>query len=175
MLCAVGLFVVWILADLDNGPKYLRAAIWLAGTSLLAFLIYVGLSVYCGRFRKPLVDANNEPAADNEVIWGGFWLWPHRRKEVKSGTTVDDILRGVLYDRSQIWPPLSLAAAAIVTALVLISLLVCGTLALSTAAAAVQVALTRKPTRAVFSTSEVPRLSPIKPTPANPAHGSPTP
>ena len=94
------------------------------------------------------------------------------KEQAKAGTPVETILAGVLYDRSRVWPPLSLVFAAVVTALVLIALLVCGTLALSMAGASVKVALTGKPTRAVFSTSEVPGLSPAIPTSTE---GSPSP
>jgi hypothetical protein len=52
--------------------------------------------------------------------------------------------------------------SAVVTAFTLLALLVCGTAALSTAAAATQVALTNKPARQVFSTDEVPGIPPNK-------------
>jgi hypothetical protein len=162
MLCAVGLFAAWILADPNNGPDYLHTAIRLAVASLIAFLVYVGLRAYPGRFRKPQVGANNRPTRA-DVIWGGFWLWKDVRREVRPDNPVEKILAGKLYDRSQVWPPFSLMLSAVVTALVLIALLVCGTLALSTAGASIQVALTGKPARAVFSTSQVPGLSPAKP------------
>lgn len=158
MLCAVGLFVIWILAEPKNGPTYLRGAVYLAVGSLLAFLIYVALWAYCGRFRKPQVGSDNRPTRD-DVIWGGFWLWKEIRIQVGSRNPVEKILAGKLYDRSHVWPPFSLMSSAVVTAFVLIALLVSGTLALSTAGASVQVAFTGKPARAVFSTSEVPGLS----------------
>lgn len=170
MLSAVGLFVAWILADPTNGPVYLRTAIWLAAASLVAFLAYVALRGYCGRFKRPLV-ADNMPAGE-EVIWGGFWLRPDAREQARAGTPVEAILAGRIYDRSQVWPPLSLVLAVVVTAFVLIALLVCGTLALSMAGASVQVALTGKPTREVFSTSQVPGLSSATPTPTQ---GTPSP
>lgn len=164
LLGAVGLFAAWILADPTNGPVYIQTAIWLAVACLAAFLLYLVLNGYCGRFRKPLV-ANNMPAGE-EVIWGGFWLRPDVKRKVENGTTVEEILEGLLYDRSKVWPPFSLVSAATVTAFVLIALLVCGTLALCLAGASVQVALTGKPTRAIFSASEVPGLPTGNPTPA---------
>jgi hypothetical protein len=56
----------------------------------------------------------------------------------------------------------SLTLSAVVTAFVLIALLVCGTLALATAGASIQVALTGKPARGVFSASEVPGPFPCR-------------
>src|SRR4051812_7487844 len=143
MLCAVGLFIAWIRAEPTNGPDYLHATVYLAVAAVVAFLIYVGLRAYVGRFRKPLLGPNNSPAGE-EVIWGGLWLWRDIRKKVRSDNSVEKILAGKLYDRSQVWPPLSLTFSAVTTALVLIALLVCATLALSTAGASIQVALTGK-------------------------------
>ena len=157
MLCAVGLFVIWLLAEPKNGPAYLHAAIGLAVGGLVAFLIYVALWAFCGRFRKPQVGDDNKPTRD-EVLWGGFWLWKEVRKQIGPDNPVEKILAGKLYERSQVWPPASLMSSAVVTAFVLIALLVCGTLALSTAGASIQVALTGKPARAIFSTSQVPGL-----------------
>ncbi|MFY9988547.1 MAG: hypothetical protein WAK31_27585 [Chthoniobacterales bacterium] len=167
MLCGVALFVIWLLADPKHGPDYLRAAIWLAIGSLVAFLCYIGLRNFCGRFRKPRVDANNQPAGE-DPMWGGFWIRSHWKKEVKSGTPVEDILRGVLYDRSKVWPPFSLTLSAVVTALVLICVLVFGTCALSTAGACVQVALTGKPAREIFNISQVSALSSPAPSSTQP-------
>src|SRR5437870_7361419 len=67
LLSAVGLFVAWILAEPKNGRAYLQAAIALAIGAAVAFLAYVGLWTYCGRFRKPLVGPDNKPAGE-EVI-----------------------------------------------------------------------------------------------------------
>src|SRR2546425_9411884 len=67
VLCAVGMFVGWILAEPTNGPAYLRTAIWLSGACAVSFLVYIGLKVYCGRFKK-------DTPTGQETIWGGFWL-----------------------------------------------------------------------------------------------------
>jgi len=158
LLCAIGIFIAWILAEPSNGQAYLRTAFWLAVLCGVAFLIYVGLRAYCGRFRRPIV-VNNEPAGE-EVLWGGFWLTSRAKTAVKNGDTVERFLKGNGYERAEVWTPLSLTLSAVVTALVLLLLLVGGTSALSTAAAATQVALTKKPAREVFSTSEVPGLPP---------------
>ena len=163
MLCAVGLFVVWLLAEPTNNATYLRTAVWLAGGSLTAFLVYVVLWAYCGRFKMPQVDATNRPTRE-DVIWGGFCLRKRARKQVKEGSTVADILKGNLYERDKVWPPLSLALSAMVAAAVVIAIVVCGTMALTTAGAGIQVALTGKPARSVFSTSGVPGLSESAPT-----------
>jgi hypothetical protein len=163
LLSAIGLFVVWILADQTNGPTYLRAAIWLAIASFFAFLIYLWLLTYCGRFRKRLVDPQNMPG-EEVVIWGGFYIWKPLRQQVREGATVEEILAGHLYDRSKVWPPVSLSLATVITACTLICTLLCGTLALSTAAASIEVALTGKPAREIFSTLKVPGLSPAKST-----------
>jgi hypothetical protein len=158
MLCAVGLFVIWILAEPKNGPAYLRFAVYAAVVSLVAFLIYVAFWAYCGRFRKPQVGGNNKPTRE-DVIWGGFWLWKQIRASVGPNNPVESILAGNLFDRSKVWPPFSLTMSAVITAFVLMTLLVAGTLALSTAAASVQVALTGKPAREIVSTLQVSGLT----------------
>jgi hypothetical protein len=66
--------------------------------------------------------------------------------------------------KGAVWPPLSLTVSAMLGAIVLLSTLVCGTAAISTAATETQVALTKKPARAVFSNSDVPGLPPDKST-----------
>jgi len=164
MLSAVGLFVAWILAEPKTGPSYLYSAIYLAAGSLLAFLIYVGLWAYCGRFRRPQIGLSNPR---DDVIWGGFWLWDSVRAQVGSNNSIEDILAGNLYNRSRVWPPLSLTLSAVLSAFILIAVLLCGTLALSVAGASVQVALTGKPARSVFSTSQVPGISTPKATLTN--------
>lgn len=156
-VCAVGLAVVWLSAEPANGKSYLNLAVWLAIIGVVAFLIYVGLWSHCGRFRMPQVGANNKPDRTT-VIWGGFWLWHDIRAQVTSNNSVDTILAGKLYDRSKVWPQGSLVASSVVTSAVLITLLASITLALSTAAAGVQVALTNKPARAVLSSKEVPGI-----------------
>lgn len=136
---------------------------------MLAFLIYVGLRAYCGRFRKPLV-VNNQPAGE-EVVWGGFWIKPAARHAVKQGSTIEAFLAGNQYQKGTVWPPFSLTLAAVVTALVLLAALVCGTTAISTAAATTQVALTNKPARQVFSSATVPGVPSDKPdSPAGPSN-----
>lgn len=157
LLCAIGIFVAWFLAEPSNGGAYLWTALWLAILCVTSFICYVGLRSFCGRFRKPMVDANNRPTGD-EVIWGGFWLTKRAREAVQAGETVERFLRGNLYQRETVWPPGSQTLSAMVTALVLLILLVSGTVALSTSAAATQVALTKKPARDVIGVSSVPGL-----------------
>jgi hypothetical protein len=166
VLCSVGLFLAWILAEPGNQSAYIRAVIWLAAGATVAFLIYVGLRGYCGRFRKPIVGPGNRPAGE-EVVWGGFWLKRAARRQARKGASVEDILAGNLYKKSAVWPPLSLVTAAVVTALVLLGALVCATSAISTLAATAQVVLTKKPAREVFGTADVPGLSPSKSPPAS--------
>lgn len=157
LLCAIGIFVAWFVAEPSNGQKYLSAAIRLAVVCVVAFLAYVGLQAYCGRFRKTTTNAQNQPG-DIEVIWGGFWLTSKARSDVSKGDTVEAVLAGYNYDASSVWPPASRALATILAALFLLAILVGGTSALSTAATAAQVALTKKPAREVFSSSQVPGL-----------------
>jgi hypothetical protein len=164
MLCAVAIFVVWILAEPTSKTTYVHAVLWLAGGAVLAFLAYVGLRTYCG-FYRPLVDAHNQPAGE-EVIWGGFWKTPKGRQASRDGEPPEKFLAGNNYVKSAVWPPGSLAAAAVTTALVLLVALVCGTSAISTAATAAQVALTKRPAREVFGPANVPGLPPAKQTPA---------
>lgn len=159
LLCAVGIFVSWFLAEPVNGPAYLRASIWLAIVCVVAFIAYVGLFTYCGRFSQTLVDANNQPG-EKIIIWGGFWLRPRARAAKKAGETVEAFLRGNNYDKSEVWPAGSYTLSIVVATVILLALLVCGTASLSTAAAATQVALTNKPARQVFSTNEVPGIPP---------------
>jgi hypothetical protein len=163
LLCAVGLFVVWIQAEPKNGSAYLQAAIWFAVGTLAAFLTYVGFWRYFPCYR-PQVGPDNKPTRE-DVIWGGFWVWKEVRKKIRPDNPVCKILAGKLYDPSQVWPRLSLVLSAVATAIVLIVLLVCGTLALCVAGASVQVALTGKPARAILSTSQVPGLASPTPTP----------
>jgi hypothetical protein len=163
MLCALGVFMAWILAEPNHQADYVRIALWLCGISVVLFLAYVGLWAYCGRFRKPQVNSRNQPETDPsklELIWGGFWVTPHVEKRIREGDTIEACLRGNGYDRNAIWPGLSLAASAVVTAFALLGLMACGTTALSVASSAVQVALTNKAAREVFSTSAVPGLTP---------------
>ena len=157
LVCAIGIFIAWFAAEPSNGRTYLWIALWLAVTCLVAFLAYVGLRTYCGRFRRPFVDANNNPAG-YEVVWGGLWLTKRARQAFDSGVSIEEFLKGNLYQRETVWPPGSLTVSAIVTALVLLVLLVSGTTALSTAAAATQVALTNRPARSVIGISSVPGL-----------------
>ncbi len=157
LVCAIGLFAAWFLAEPSNGRTYLWIALWLALLCVMAFLAYVSLRTYCGRFRKKLVDANNNPVGE-EIIWGGFWVTKRAKVSVDNGQTVEAFLKGNQYNREEVWPPGSLTLSAFIAAFVLLTLLVSGTAALSTAAAATQVALTNKPARSVFSISEVPGL-----------------
>lgn len=166
MLCAIAIFIAWILAEPANEAAYIRWVIWLAGGGVVAFLIYVGLRAYCGRFRKPRV-VNNLPAGE-EVIWGGFWITSKARQAVRKGVTAEDFLAGNQYKTEAVWPPFSMTVSAVLTAVVLLATLVCGTAAISTAATAAQVALTKRPARDVFGPSEVPGLPPSKPMPKQP-------
>jgi hypothetical protein len=109
----------------------------------------------------------NQPAGE-EVIWGGFWTRPQARQAVQNGATLEDFLAGNQYTKSVVWSAPSLMAAAVVTALVLLVALVCSTAALSTAATAAQVALTKKPAREVFGAGDVPGLPSSKSTPQHP-------
>jgi hypothetical protein len=172
MLCAIAIFIAWILAEPANEDAYIRWVIWLAGGGVVAFLIYVGLRAYCGRFRKPLVNANNQPAGE-EMLWGGFWVKPVARQAVRDGTTIETFLAGNQYRTETVWPPFSMTLSAVVTAVVLLATLVCGTAAISTAATAAQVALTKRPARNVFSPSEMPGLPPTKPMPKQPSDQEP--
>src|SRR5260370_10031392 len=81
LLCTIGLFIAWFLAEPSNGRGYLWTAFWLAILCLLAFLAYVGLRMFCGRFRKPVVDMQNKPVGE-EQIWGGFWRTNRAREAV---------------------------------------------------------------------------------------------
>jgi hypothetical protein len=157
MLCAVAIFLAWILAKPTNRSAYISSVLWLVGIAVAAFLLYVVLRNTCGRFRRPLVQ-NNEPAGE-EVIWGGFWTTKLAKEAIKKGSTAEEVLAGNQYNKTKVWPGLSLAAAAAVTALILLLALVCSTAAISTAATAAQVALTNKPAVEVFSTRDVPGLS----------------
>jgi hypothetical protein len=163
LLCSIAIFLAWIFAEPENQPAYIRSVIWLATAGVLALLGYIGLWAYCGRFRRPLVGPNNQPAGE-ETLWGGFWLTPKARSAYHAHTPVEVYLKGNLYDVAEVWPGLSRALSAVVTAAVLLAALVGGTAALSTAATAAQVALTNKAARQVFDRSEVrglpPKLSP---------------
>jgi hypothetical protein len=81
---------------------------------------------------------------------------------MEKGDTLEAFLAGNQYNKGAVWPPLSLTVSAMFGAMVLVSTLVCGTAAISTAAAATQVALTKKPARAVFGNLDVPGLPPDK-------------
>lgn len=161
MLCAVGIFFAWILAEPANQTAYISWVFWLAAVGVVAFLIYVGLRTFCGRFHRPLVK-ENQPAGE-EMIWGGFWITPRARQALRKGETIETFLAGNGYRKTAVWPPISLTLSAMVTALVLLSALVCGTSAISTAATTAQVALTSKPARDIFSPTQVPGLPPANP------------
>src|SRR5439155_22911862 len=114
-LCAITLIALWVFATPENILAYVHLAFWLIGIAIAAFIIYVGLRAGGpGRFRKPLT-VNNQPAG-HEIIWGGFWLTPAAREQRRGGKTVQEILAGFGYDVEKVWPPLSLAAAAMVAA-----------------------------------------------------------
>ena len=87
-------------------------------------------------------------------------MWPYVREKIREGVSIEACLKGNAYDKNAIWPGPSLAASAVATAFALLGLMVCGMMALSVASSAVQVALTNKPAREVFSTAAVPGLAP---------------
>lgn len=165
LLCAIGVFVAWFLAEPSNGQAYLRAALWLAGICVVAFLAYLALMLWCGRFYKPESNARGDPTGKEVRIWGGLWLTTAAREARRAGIEVQDFLRGNMYVREKVWPRASLLLASLLTAVVLLALLTMGATALSTAAAAIQVALTNKPARAVFGVSSVPGLPEPKQSP----------
>ena len=94
MLCAIAIFVAWILAEPAKETGYIHAVIWLAGGGVLAFLLYVGLRTYCGRFRKPLVDSYGKPSrqfgADFGPLrqrrrrWKRVTHWKHSWQEIST-------------------------------------------------------------------------------------------
>lgn len=157
MLCSVAICLAFILAEPAHRISYIKWTLWLAGACVIGFLCYVALKATCGRFRRPLVDSDNKPAGE-ETIWGGVWLVPRARKAILEGSTVEEFLAGNQYDKSKVWPASSLLAAAVLTALVLLIALVCGTAAITTAAATAQVELTGKPARQIFDAKDVPGL-----------------
>jgi len=173
MLCAIAIFVAWILAEPSNVTVYVHWVLWLTGTGVVGFLGYVALKATCGRFRRPVVNSNNQPAGEG-VIWGGFWTTPRAREALLNGVKLEKFLAGNQYEKSEVWSAFSLSAAAVVTALVLLVALVCSTAAISTAATTAQVVLTKKPARQVFSADDVPGLpskatqSPIQPSSSQP-------
>ena len=158
MLCAIAIFLTWILAEPSNVAVYIHWVGLLAGAGVVGFLIYVGLKTTCGRFRRPRVNAENQPTGEEDVIWGGFWKKPLAAKAVRQGESVEDFLKGNLYNKSKAWSGFSLGAAAVTTASVLLVALVCSTAAIATAATAAQVVLTNRPARQVFGTGDVPGL-----------------
>ena len=164
-LCAIGVFVAWFLAEPSNGRAYLRAALWLAGCCVVAFLGYLSLMLWCGRFHKPESNLKGNPTGKKVRVWGGFWLTTAARKARSEGIEVQDFLRGNMYVREKVWPPASLLLATLLTAVALLALLTTAATALSTAAVAIQVALTNKPARAVFGVSSVPGLPEPKESP----------
>ncbi len=157
-LCAIGVFVAWFLAEPSNGQAYLRAALWLSGGCVVSFLGYLALMSWCGRFHRPEGNSKGNPTGKKVRIWGGFWLTAAARQARLEGVEVQDFLRGNMYVREKVWPPSSLLLATLLTAVALLAMLTTGATALSTAAAATQVALTNKPARAVFGVSNVPGL-----------------
>jgi hypothetical protein len=158
LLCALGIFTAWLLAEPSNRMAYLHGMFWLIGCAVVAFLVYVGLRTYCGRFSRPIIDPATNKQTGTEPIWGGFWLTDRARKAKRAGTSVDDFLAGNFYKKTDVWPDLSLATSAVVGAAILLAALVCGTSALATAATTAQVVLTKKPAREVFSSKNVPGL-----------------
>jgi hypothetical protein len=110
-----------------------------------------------------------------QLVWGGFWLTEGARKARQKGESVKKFLAGNLYDVDEGWPRGSLTVAAIVIVFTLLVLLVSGTTALSTAATAIQVALTQKPAREVLSSSQVPGLPQASPSPSPKPSPSPSP
>jgi hypothetical protein len=162
-LCAVALVALWLFATPDNIVAYVRRAFWLVGIGIVAFIIYVGLRAGPGRFRKPRV-VDNKPA-DDEVIWGGFWLTPAARADYRSGKSIQEILAGNGYNVDRVWPGTSLAAAAMVTAIVLLAIVAGGTTGLSSVATTAQVALTKKPAREALTSTQVPGLPTPSPSP----------
>lgn len=156
LLSVIGIFVAWVLAEPGNRPDYLRWSLILGAAAVVAFLGYVGLRQFCGRYRKPVM-ANGAPAGD-EQVWGGFWKTAQARAAVADGSSLQEFLAGNGYHADKTWPPASLTSSAILSALTLIIILVGGTLALTTVATATQVVLTGKPARAVIFSGDVPGL-----------------
>jgi hypothetical protein len=166
LMSAIGIFAAWFLAEPTNGRSYLNWAIALAIVCAVGFIAYIGVYSVCARFKKPTV-VNNLPGPE-EDFWGGFWLTPLAKEAQKSGT-IEEFLAGNNFKPEKVWPPLSRALAMVVTAILLIAILAGGTLALSIASAATQVALTGKPAREVISTSQVPGLPQDQPSPGKPS------
>jgi hypothetical protein len=166
LMSAIGIFAAWFLAEPTNGRSYLNWAITLAIISVVSFIVYIGIRSVYARFKKPTV-VDNEPGPD-EDFWGGFWLTP-RAKEARKNGTIEAFLAGNNFKAEEVWPPWSRGTAMVVTAILLIAILAGGTLALATASAAVQVALTGKAARAVISTSQVPGLPPDQSVPSKPS------
>jgi hypothetical protein len=156
MLCAIGIFLAWILAEPSNLWKYIEAAAWLGGISVAFFLVYVWLWSYC-RFRKPTFDECGKLAdeEDWETIWGGFWTI----KTDVADRNRTNRLKGNAYSVTAVWSQASVATASMTTAFVLLTLMACGSIALSVSAAAAQVALTNKPAREVLYVGQVPGLN----------------
>jgi hypothetical protein len=165
-LTAIAIIGLWLFAVPGNVVFYIHLAFWLIGIAIGAFIVYIGLRVVC-TCPKPLVDTNNLPAGE-EKVWGGFWLTDEAKARGK-GVTVCEFLAGNRYDKTKVWPRESLALAAMTTAVVLLLVVAGGGVGLSAAATTAQVALTKKPAREVFSSSQVPGL----PTPSPTASPSP--
>src|SRR5690348_2423957 len=64
MLCAIAIFIAWVLAEPSNVNLYIHWVLWLAVAGVLGFLGYVALKSTCGRFSRPLVDSNGRPAGE---------------------------------------------------------------------------------------------------------------
>jgi hypothetical protein len=171
-IVSVGVIALWLFAVPENVVTYIHLSFWLIGTGVVAFIFYIGLRIMC-TCRKPRVNENNDPDGETRV-WGGFWL-TKGAKERGEGVTVCAFLAGNGFDKDVVWPRSSQALAAMSAAVVLLAIVAGGGAGLSAAATTAQVALTKKPAREIFSSSQVPGLPSPTPTPSPTPSRAPTP
>lgn len=160
VICGIGIVGLWLYAT----PNTLQKVFWLAivfGVALLiAYVLYaflIGVLTYDGE------KANDDRRTTHpKKIIGGIWLKKEAKRAMKEHRvrTIQNLLRGAAYDPDELWDRTSRGIAKTILLLLFLTIMVSGTLGISSAGFAVQVRLTDKPAAAVILPEEAPGSQP---------------
>jgi hypothetical protein len=157
LLSGMGMVALWLYAAPNVLWQTVTLGIACAVLLCVAYILYYFLN---GTLIYTVERADGESASKKKKIVGGLWL-TGTAKEAKRKhhvTTTQDLLQGAAYDPDKLWSRTSRGMAKVFLLVLFLTVMVSGTLAITSAGFATQVHLTGKSAASIIKRAESPGL-----------------
>jgi hypothetical protein len=157
VICGAGIVVLWVFADPSKIQFLFSICLYLGIATLVSYLIYSFLISVFTYYEEVKVGVDS---VEKKNIMGGLWLTQKAKEKKESDNKeIQELLKDAAYVKDKIWSRMSRAFLKVILQILFITIIVGGTITITSVGLAVQVKLSDQPASNITNESDVPGLN----------------